>query len=123
MVKRIQDVVKGTEISFDVSATLENIEGYPVLINDSELVKHMNRCAGELLGEECVHSQPPSMGAEDFAYFCEKWGGLMIHLGCHDPQKGFQYSLHSPYFDIDERVLDVGTQLFGYTLTRYLETP
>lgn len=122
MAKRIEDVVKGTEISFGVSAVLENIEGYPVLMNDPELVKHMNACAEEVLGAGCIHPQPPSMGAEDFAYFCEQWGGIMVDLGCHDPQKGFQYGLHSPHFDIDERVLDVGTRLFGHALIRYLET-
>jgi metal-dependent amidase/aminoacylase/carboxypeptidase family protein len=61
------------------------------------------------------------MGAEDFAYFCQKWGGVMVGLGCHDPGKGFQHSLHSPYFDLDESVLETGTVLFAHVLTRYLE--
>lgn len=47
----------------------------------------------------------------------------MVGLGCHDPKKGFEHSLHSPYFDLDERVLEVGTLLFGSVLTKYLERP
>ena len=66
-----------------------------------------------------VHTGLPKMGAEDFAFFCQKWGGVLVGLGCHDPGKGFQYGLHSPYFDIDEKVLDVGTRLFGQVLMRY----
>jgi len=73
------------------------------------------------LGPDNVHSGLPRMGAEDFAYFCQKWGGVMVGIGCHDPSKGFKYGLHSPYFDIDERVLEIGTRLFAHVLTRYLE--
>jgi metal-dependent amidase/aminoacylase/carboxypeptidase family protein len=45
----------------------------------------------------------------------------MLGLGCHDPVKGFQFPLHSPRFDMDERVLDVGVRLFGHALSRYPE--
>jgi len=61
------------------------------------------------------------MGAEDFSYFCQKWSGAMFGLGCHDPAKGFQFPLHSPHFDMDERALDVGVRLFGHALVRFLE--
>ena len=45
----------------------------------------------------------------------------MVGLGCHDPAKGFQFALHSPHFDMDERVLDVGVQLMGSALIQYIE--
>ena len=121
IIKRLEEMVNGLARSFDISATLEVIEGYPVLVNDSELVKHTTACAREVLGADCVHSGLPRMGAEDFAYFCQKWGGVMVGIGCHDPYKGLQHGLHSPYFDFDERVLDVGTRLFGHVLTQYME--
>jgi metal-dependent amidase/aminoacylase/carboxypeptidase family protein len=47
--------------------------------------------------------------------------GVMLGLGCHDPAKGFQFPLHSPHFDMDERVLDVGVRLFGNVLVSYPE--
>ena len=43
----------------------------------------------------------------------------MAKLGCHDPEKGFRYPLHSPHFDMDERVLEVGTILFTRILTTF----
>ncbi len=119
--KRLQDVVQSVARSFNISATLEVIQGYPVLVNDPKLVKHTLACAADVLGPDNVHTGLPKMGAEDFAYFCQKWGGVMVGLGCHDPRKGLQYGLHSPYFDIDEKVLDVGTRLFGQVLMRYME--
>jgi amidohydrolase len=121
IVIRLEELVKGVAQSCGILATLEVIEGYPVLVNDSKLVKHTAACAGDVLGADKVHSGLPRMGAEDFAYFCQKWGGVMVGLGCHDPHKGFQYGLHSPYFNIDERALEVGTRLFAHVLTQYLE--
>jgi metal-dependent amidase/aminoacylase/carboxypeptidase family protein len=123
MIKRLEEMVKGAANSFGITATLNVSEGYPVLVNDPKLVKHVTNCAGKVLGAENVHSGLPRMGAEDFAYFCQKWGGVMVGLGCHDPDKGFQHSLHSPYFNLDEKVLEVGTLLFGHVLTKYLERP
>jgi amidohydrolase len=121
MIERLEDMAKALAGSFGIRATLSVSEGYPVLVNDPELVKHVMSCAEEILGAGNVHSGLPRMGAEDFAYFCQKWGGVMVGLGCHDPGKGFQHSLHSPYFDLDESVLETGTVLFAHVLTRYLE--
>jgi amidohydrolase len=123
MIKRLEDMVDGVAGSFGIRAALNVTEGYPVLVNDPELVKHVTACAEEVLGADNVHGGLPRMGAEDFAYFCQKWGGAMVGLGCHDPGKGFQHSLHSPHFDLDEKVLEVGTILFGHVLTKYLERP
>ena len=107
--------------SFGISATLSITKGYPVLVNAPILVEHVVTCAEDVLGADNVHGGLPRMGAEDFAYFCQKWGGVMVGIGCHDPSKGFQHDLHSPYFDIDERVLEIATRFFAHVLTRYLE--
>jgi amidohydrolase len=121
IIERLKELVKGVSQTFDVSSTIEIIEGYPVLVNDSQLVKHTTACAREILGADHVHSTLPRMGSEDFAYFCKKWGGVMVGLGCHDPLKGLQHGLHSCHFNIDESVLDVGTRLFARVITRYAE--
>jgi amidohydrolase len=123
MIRRLKDMTDGMAGSMGIKATLNITEGYPVLVNDPELVKHVTTCAEKVLGRDNVHGGLPRMGAEDFAYFCQKWGGVMVGLGCHDPGKGFEHSLHSPYFDLDEKVLEVGTVLFGHVLTKYLERP
>lgn len=122
ILKRLNEIVNGTQRAFDISAILDATEGYPMLINHPELVNHVRTCAEEILEPASTHIRNPSMGAEDFAYFSEKWGGVMADLGCHDPATEFLYGLHSPHFDMDERVLEVGTRLFGHVLTRYLET-
>ncbi len=118
---RLKEMIEGLELAYNVSANLQIKQGYPVLKNDPRLVKHAQDVAAQVLGGNHVHTLLPRMGAEDFAYFCKKWGGIMVGLGCRDPQKGMEYGLHSPHFDFDETVLDVGTRLFGHILTRYIE--
>jgi amidohydrolase len=118
---RIEEMVKSLDLAFGVSTTFENIEGYPAHINDSDKVDHMKACVEQVLGAEAARISRPRMGAEDFAYFCQKWPGAMVGLGCHDPARGFEFALHSPHFEMDERVLDVGVQLMGHALIQYIE--
>ena len=120
-IHRIQELVASLDLAFGVSTTLKNVEGYPAHFNDSAMVDHLKKCVHEVLGADAAHVARPRMGAEDFAYFCQKWPGAMAGLGCHDPAKGFQFALHSPHYDMDERVLDVGVQFFGRALTSFTE--
>jgi amidohydrolase len=121
IIRRLKELLKGFEVSFNITATLDIKPGYPVLVNNPELVTFAMNCARDLIGDDHVHTLAPRMGAEDFAFYLERWPGVMIGLGCHDPEKGFLHGLHSPYFYPDERVLSVGTLLFGKVLTQYLE--
>lgn len=120
-VRRIEEMVKSLDLAFGVSTTFKNIEGYPAHINNSEKMDHMKACVTEVLGADAAHIARPRMGAEDFSYFCQKWPGAMVGLGCHDPARGFEFALHSPHFDMDERVLDVGVRLMGHALIQYTE--
>lgn len=120
-VRRIEEMVKGLDVAFGVTTSFENVEGYPSQVNHDGLVDFVKSCTEDVLGAPGVHMGRPRMGAEDFAYFSQKWPGAMIGVGCHDPAKGFQFPLHSSHFDMDERALDVGVRLFGHALVRYLE--
>jgi len=120
-IRRIEEMIRGLDPAFGVTTVFENTEGYPSQVNQNKLVDFIKSCTEDVLGAAGVHIASPHMGAEDFSYFCQKWPGAMFGLGCHDPAKGFQFPLHSPHFDMDERVLDVGVRLFEHALVRFLE--
>jgi len=120
-VRRIEEMTKGLDLAFGVATVFENIEGYPCQANDTGLVDFLKSCTENILGAAGAHIGRPRMGAEDFSYFCQKWPGAMVGLGCHDPAKGFQFPLHSCHFEMDENVLDVGVRLFEHALVRFLE--
>jgi amidohydrolase len=116
---RLLEMVKGLEVAYQVVAELETAVGYPLLVNDSRLVRFVDTEARTFLGDDCVHPGPPRMGSEDFAFFLQKFPGILLRVGCHDPAQGIAHGLHSPFFDLDERVLDVGVRLFTHLLTSY----
>jgi amidohydrolase len=120
-IRRIGEMVRGLDLAFGVTTVFENTEGYPSQVNRNKLVDFIKTCTEDVLGAAGVNIASPHMGAEDFSYFCQKWPGAMFGLGCHDPAKGFQFPLHSPHFDMDERALDAGVRLFGHALVRFLE--
>jgi amidohydrolase len=120
-VERINAMVQGLDRAFGVTTTFECVDGYPAHVNNSGLVDFMQACTREVLGDDGVHIGRPRMGAEDYSYFCRKWPGVMVGIGCHDPEKGFRFPLHSPQFDMDERAMDAGVRLFTQALLRRLE--
>jgi amidohydrolase len=52
------------------------------------------------------------MGSEDFSYFTLERPAAIMRLGCSNEAKGLTRSLHSPYFDIDEKILEIGSEIF-----------
>jgi amidohydrolase len=94
--------------------------GTPPMINDAGVVELIHRAAGDLLGPENVLQPLDSLGAEDFGCFSELALGAMFAMGCALPGK--PRLLHSPYFDLDERCLPVGTALLAETALRWLRT-
>ena len=73
-----------------------------------------------ILGPGNVSYLPPVMASEDFAYFALKRPSAIMRLGCSNKEEGKFYPLHSPRFDIDEEVLDIGVNVFYEAVRRYL---
>jgi amidohydrolase len=121
VLEKIEKLLAGLEQGFGVKTHLKQIEGYPVLVNHPEIYGRVFDCASEILGRKNVIIGRPSMGSEDFAYFCNRWPGMMVWLGCGKPQETFRYGLHSPHFDMDENALVVGVELFVHILESLLK--
>ena len=106
---------------FSVDCRFQIHEGVPTLENDIEVADFLYQVSQEILGEENVHYLPPVMGSEDFSYFTEERPSAIMRLGCSNRQKGLTGKLHSPHFDIDEQVLEIGVAIFTEAVVRFLE--
>ncbi len=53
------------------------------------------------------------MGSEDFSYYLDHVPGAFVRFGARDPEWE-PIPLHSPAFDIDEKVLAVGARYFAH---------
>ena len=60
---------------------LEVVHGYPPGWNDPIVSQWLTTVSTDLLGQSALLSEPPGMGAEDFAYMCQAAPGAMIFVG------------------------------------------
>lgn len=119
--KRIKEVVENTATAYGGVASVEFEEGYPALINDKDVVSILKETAYEILGKDKVNFKEfPSMGADDFSFFCEKTKGAYYLLGCGDKSKGLISPIHSDTFVVDENCIKTGVILQTQTILRLL---
>jgi len=110
MKQRIRETAEGIAQAMGCRADVSIIPGYAALVNDDDEAARIMRIAGRLLGEENVVIKPePSMGGEDFSFFCDCAPGAFFHLGCVPEDEMPAPPLHSKDFHIDEDCLTIGT--------------
>ncbi len=120
IIKRLSELARGIETLFEVKCRLDIETETPCCTNDEQVSSFLYDIGSDLLGKDRVQWLPPTMGSEDFAFFTRERPGAIVRFGCRNTARNIVAPLHSPYFDIDESVLDIGVQLFHRALTAYL---
>ncbi|HZZ64258.1 MAG TPA: M20 family metallopeptidase [Candidatus Baltobacteraceae bacterium] len=106
---RARRILEGVARAYAVRVKLEVHYGYPPVVNDATLAQNFKAYMVQH-SQLRVESPPPTMGAEDFAYFAQRVPGVHIRLGIRSEKAGSTHSGHSPQFRIDEEALPVGVQ-------------
>jgi amidohydrolase len=106
---RARRILEGVAQAYGVNVKLEVLYGYPPVVNNVTLAQNFKDYMIANAGLH-VESPPPTMGAEDFAYFAQRVPGVHIRLGIRSEKAGSVHSGHSPNFRIDEDALPVGVQ-------------
>lgn len=88
--------------------------GYPVTVNDPELVDEMLPITKTIAGADKVKEVPLVTGAEDFSYYALEIPGMFVFLGVtpQDQDMDEAPSNHSPHFYADEDALRTGVDLY-----------
>ena len=120
MPKLIERVVRGITESMGISYEFYYHRGSPPVSNDSELVRRIEDVASSTLGREKIVEMEQSMGGEDFSWYLEYAPGALVRIGVSKDGRG--PSLHSNTFDIDERVIRIGVDLFSRVAASYLNS-
>lgn len=89
-------------------------------VNDEETAQFVLKTARELVGEDQVSEADASTGAEDFAYFGQKFPAAFVFLGIKNEVIGSTAALHNPNFKVDENVLHIGAALHTSLALEYL---
>jgi amidohydrolase len=120
LLNRLKDIAKGISETYGVDCELTLRTGNPPVINDAQVSTFMYETAAEIVGPKNMLWLPPTTGGEDFAFYAEKIPATIIRLGSRNQEKGITHPLHSPYFDIDERVLGLGVEIFAKAVLKLL---
>lgn len=120
VIRRLEEIAEGLQKAFDVRCEFTLTPEVPVLNCDPAVSESLFEAAERVLGHGNVSYLDPIMGSEDFAFFTELRPGAIIRLGCRNAEKGIVHPLHSPRFDIDETVLELGVNIFYDAVRRYL---
>lgn len=110
---RVSHIAQTTAAIFGCQATITySPDYYPVMINDPELYDKFSKPVGVLVASQVLETEPPSMGAEDFAFVAEGIPSTLFWLGTGSGQNPpTNYGLHHPKFALDETVLPLGVEL------------
>lgn len=112
ILQHVKQIAEGLCLGWDAQYKLDITRGLPVLVNDDAATDYAVRIAKETVGEEnYVEIETPTMGAEDFTYFCRRFPACYLSLGTGNPEKGFCVKAHNPRFDIDETGLANGVKM------------
>ncbi len=107
MKKRIEDVISGIKLSFQVEISSDLMELYPVVNNDADIVEFIEKHL-----DDNYEYIKPLMASEDFAFYQEKVPGMFTMLGTRNEEKGYVHPLHSCYFNFKDEVLARGVELY-----------
>ena len=99
----------GVQISSRFFNELHSVDNHPYVTRKIE-----NACRQILPDDQIKIIELPSLGGEDFSVYLKDAPGAMLRLGCAAPGS-HTHMLHSPLFDIDERILTLGPRILFRT--------
>jgi hippurate hydrolase len=109
--------------SYGVTATVDFVSGYPVLVNTKEETDFARAVACELVGESNVNlSAPPLTGSEDFAFMLEQLPGCYLLIGNGDQSTGGHGAcmVHNSNYDFNDHNMSIGSAYWVLLAERFL---
>ena len=117
----IEQIVQNIASNYGAKACMNFKSIAPPVYNDPALTNLLSTCAKNFMDEKnIVYLENPSLGAEDFAFFLQDVPGTMFRLGVAG-DKGCA-PLHSGYFSLDERSLELGIKILSQTIIMSTES-
>jgi amidohydrolase len=110
----IKSICKNTAAMGGAEIDVHIDVGYPFVTNNEELTITAMRKAEEFAGEGNVEETEIRMGAEDFAFYSHKIPACFFRLGVGNKEKNITSGVHTPYFNVDERAIEIGVGIMAW---------
>jgi hippurate hydrolase len=112
----VHQVADGIAAAHGATIDVEIVPGYPVTMNDPDVVAWLRGLAAELAGEAAVDDlDAPVMGAEDFSYVIERVPGMIAFLGARPAAEDAETAPqnHSNLVVFEEEPMALGVALYA----------
>ncbi len=109
--RRVTEIAQSVAQAMGCKAEVTLHEGYPVTINDAELVTRFHNIATNALGaERTIPMQRPVMGGEDFSFYGSEARACFFILGLC-PENQTYPLVHTPEFDFNDDAIPTGIEM------------
>ena len=107
---QIKQICEGTAAAYGATCEVVFHDSYPSLENDYTLLEWITESTEEIIGRENITKKDqPSMGADDFSYFCHGSRGFYYNIGTWNKEKECtSYPIHNDQFNPDEECIKTG---------------
>ena len=109
---RFAELVEGAAKTMGCTTQIQWRDGYPVTINDEfEASRVAQITENATLTTDFEWVKEPSMGGEDFAYYCERVPSCFYLIGLNESQTQAYPGLHTPTFDFNDKAIAIGMEM------------
>ncbi len=120
--RRLKQVADGICAAHGATCTFEYSRRYPSVINTDHETDIAARAAAEVVGSENVlDDEPPTMGAEDFAWMLQTHPGSYIWIGNGVEGEAGGCAVHNPHYDFNDDILAIGASYWAQLVHDVLE--
>ena len=84
------------------------------MYNNPDLTAYCIDQSEKFLDKNFVKELDVRMASEDFSYFSQECPACFFRLGVANLEKKITSLVHTPYFNVDEKCLEIGVGLMSY---------
>ena len=122
MVRRVEEISKGTAQVFGGDAEVKWLFSSPAMYCDPDFTNDVVRYATDVVGaERMIPKKARATGSEDFAYFGQKVPSQIFWLGGGVDDKSKRISNHNPKVLFSEEALPYGAAVYAQCAIEWLK--
>jgi amidohydrolase len=124
--QRMKQIAENLCAAFGMSCDFEFERNYPPTINSEREAEFARQVMAEIVGEDNVMPQEPTMGAEDFSYMLQAKPGAYCFIGNGDGvhrdmgHGGGPCMLHNPSYDFNDELIPLGASYWVKLAEKWL---
>ncbi|UNO40254.1 amidohydrolase [Streptomyces sp. MST-110588] len=97
---------------YGAKSQINYVRGVPPVVNEAGCAQLLHDAMAARRGPRSVEDTEQSLGGEDYSWYLEHVPGAMARLGVRPVGDTARHDLHRGDFDVDERAIQVGVELF-----------